>query len=495
MDMEGNALRVGDSVMGRYRGGKKMLPGTITRIDRQPTTGGVSFVVDYDGDVEEGVVGDNLQFVDGSMAPAPAPAPAPAANPPAVAPRRPASARPASATAAEAEAPTAKPPIAVLPLAPATPMAGGMDVSARTAMGLSATSVAIPSLGRLCRELAGVRARARPALFDTYTAQARARAAAADAFFGAAIVPAPADVERWLVACLTHAATASRDPVFAADAELVGTIALRDGLVEAGFAVTRDALAVLRSAFRLRPEYVRDAPFASVSGADLSRLVSAAARSAPPPAAGAKDHAAVLVHPLATYLASEDTVAFNMLLRLDEFAQQRSGRPRPPTLLADGVPPGMTPGYGGGPLTATLGTMPWGAHTLTPGVMGTPMRPGVPGAMMTMSAAFGAASPGVFGGGSALTAAATLPPYGGTALGPPRTSAPVSTSVGDFLRLHATPREKENLLVLLQAIGDVETRSGVLQPPRSSMAAAEGGDSLVMNLGPRLRAGLRFYVE
>ena len=84
-------------------------------------------------------------------------------------------------------------------------------------------------------------------------------------------------------------------------------------------------------------------------------------------------------------------------------------------------------------------------------------------------------------------------PFGGAvAPGAP----PLSSSVGEGVSAQATAAERENLALLGRALQDFAARTGVPQaaPPALGSSVAEGADSLVLNLGPRLKVGLRIYV-
>jgi len=74
----------------------------------------------------------------------------------------------------------------------------------------------------------------------------------------------------------------------------------------------------------------------------------------------------------------------------------------------------------------------------------------------------------------------------------PAPSPALPASVGEWMRRHGTQGEKENLVALLALIASFQERHGLtaLQPA----AALEGGDSLVVPLGPSLKIGLRVYV-
>lgn len=360
----------------------------------------------------------------------------------------------------------------------------------------------VAAFGRLCRELAAVRARLTPSLFDCYTAQAQARAAAADPYFsGGRVVPAPGDVERWLAAAIRRAAVVLRDPVNACNDEVASTAAVRDGFAACGCPLSRDALAVLRSAFRMRPEYASDIPFSMLPSVVHSRvkaavtalhragglLAPAAAaspaggRAAAVDASGEKEHAAVLVTPLAAFLTCDEATSSALLVRMDAFAQKRSGRARPPmpgagASMMMATPGGAYDGYAGdgaGPLPPAFHT----PHVALPSPMTSPSGMAAAAGMMSMLSV-GASPP------SAAPAA-----------------TPMTASVGDFMRTHATHQEKEHLLALLATLQEFQRRTGVPQVALAGGARgaggalADGSDSLIISLGPRLQVGVRFYVS
>ena len=85
--------------------------------------------------------------------------------------------------------------------------------------------------------------------------------------------------------------------------------------------------------------------------------------------------------------------------------------------------------------------------------------------------------------------------FGGAA---PSGAPPLSSSVGEWVAAQATAAERENLALLGRALQDFAARTGVPQAappaPGSGGSVAEGADSLVLSLGPRLKVGLRVYV-
>jgi len=129
----------------------------------------------------------------------------------------------------------------------------------------SSQPVSVAAFGRLCRELAAVQARARPLLWEAFVATSRAKAQAADPYFGGgAMVPVARDVEAWLLGCMRRAAEQVADPLMQRYRDLLTTSTVRAGLAAAGYNASKDALAVLRSAFRVRPEY-GESPTAAAS--------------------------------------------------------------------------------------------------------------------------------------------------------------------------------------------------------------------------------------
>lgn len=137
---------------------------------------------------------------------------------------------------------------------------------------------------------------------------------------------------------------------------------------------------------------------------------------------------------------------------------------------------GMGMGMGG---VGALGASALGPYASTPAHgLSTPMRPGG-GMGMGMS----------MGGGGGYY----VPPSAGAGAGAGPGPAALPASVGDWLRSQASPAERDNLVALMALLGDFQQRSGVAQPGRPG-TVAEGGDALVISLGPRLKVGLRVYV-
>lgn len=242
---------------------------------------------------------------------------------------------------------------------------------------------------------------------------------------------------------------------------------------------------------------------------------------------GEKEHAAVLVGPLCAFLAADEPVAAALLARMDEYAQRRSGRPRPTTAAAAAASGAVTsaayyggdamlasPSMAGGPMPSTPFAQAAGIMHTMPGMGGYPPTalpgpyahpPTIPGSSASASyvpgtplASLGtplAAQGGMYGPSAGMLALPT-PTSAGLTGGPAPT--PMTASVGDFLRGHASPQEKENVLALLATLQDLQRRLGIApaapQGPRGA-PLAEGSDSLVLDLGPRLHVGIRFYVS
>jgi hypothetical protein len=404
-----------------------------------------------------------------------------------------------------------------------SPSAFGMSGNYGAPVAQPPPPTGIASFGRLCRELAAVRARARPILWEAFIATTRAKAQAADPYFGGGVVvPVARDVEAWLMGCLRRAAEQDGDPLARRFRDLLSTSTVRNGLASAGYAPTRDALAVLRSAFRVRSEHgtapASLQPFPQVDPHEVRRYLAEeeqqhlrqqAARIGDP-----KEHAAILVAPLAFLLTADEASAAAVLAAMDEQSQRRTGHARPAAMSAFPLQP----------LDASLANFQLQqqqqlmlqqqqqqalAMQGAPGGWSTPMRasPGAGGGLLgspqhhpqmlyppqQQSAAALTASSYFMGGGAPT-------PGGGALAAYPRT-APVPRSVGDFLRTQATGLERDNLVSLLSTVVDFEQRLGLPQPHGAMSASAnagaiipEGGDSCILALGPRLRIGLRFYV-
>jgi hypothetical protein len=344
----------------------------------------------------------------------------------------------------------------------------------------------VATFGRLARELAAVRVRARPAIFDAFIAQSRAKAQAADPGFSGTILPADKDIEAFLLGCIRRssvtasgarpaattaiasatpkssvASSALNDDASSADMSMtVGTTALLQGLRAAGFSASREQVAVLRSAFRMRTSSSPEK--ASAGGGD-----------------GEKEHAAILILPLVQFLSRDEPTATQMLLSVDEMASQRSGRVRPP------FPGGMQ--FANGPAaTPYIGQMFSSPYPSSASMLASPMPASNP---FGMSAAFGTP---LRGNASAIG----YNPNGGRGghfgLAPP---PPLSSSVGEWVSSQATTAERENLALLMRSLQDFEARTGVPQPARGGSVITEGGDSVVIALGPRLKVGLKVYVQ
>ncbi len=79
----------------------------------------------------------------------------------------------------------------------------------------------------------------------------------------------------------------------------------------------------------------------------------------------------------------------------------------------------------------------------------------------------------------------------------------LSHRVSDWIRAQSTQGERDNLALLARYLADFEAATGVVQPARPGSAGGgglagptvtDGGDSLVISLGPRLRVGIRIFV-
>jgi hypothetical protein len=362
-DADGKVLVAGDRVEARYKGkGTKKYPGRISAVALGMGDAEVTFSILYDdNDKESGALGANVWRIGGSKAeeaaavapaapptvaptPAPAPAPAPAAPAAPAADTTPAAVAPAPAPAsaaaplAPAPAPTpaqppvpeasAPPPAAAAasrpPAAPAAPSPFSASFLSASALGGGAPAPAQPvfaapapppppplaSMGRLARELAAVRERARPALRAGYSAAAQARALSASfALFGGGGGAEVDALGAHVLECLRRAGGGGAGVAGAARGDLtLGTLALRDGLTAAGYAAGRDALAVLRSAFRER-------------------------------AGGDDAHARIHARPLVAFLTGEDAAAWDILQKVDVMSKARSGSARPPSSGGGGALP------------------------------------------------------------------------------------------------------------------------------------------------------------
>jgi hypothetical protein len=349
----------------------------------------------------------------------------------------------------------------------------------------------VSSFGRLCRELAAVRARAKPVMTDAYVAQNKARMQSSDPYFTGAVVPGPRDVEQWVLAIVRRVASDNNDKAFRVDPDLIGTTCLRDGLKAAGYAVTKEALAVLRSAFRIRAEFLEGLPFSVSNGFDVSRALVAFNSTAPAPARGpaastartadgSDTHAAILVNPLCMFLVCDDATAFAMLQGIDDFAQKRSGKARP-------VQPPVLPGMGMSTSLPAAIPAPMAVPFFSPPVPGAY----VPAGMMPMpSTPMGGTMQGFASRGGHTASAGVPAAFGATA---PAAAAPIPASVGEYLRTFASFNEKENLMSFLGLVSEYEQRLGLPQT-HTAVSVSEGGESLVINLGPHLKAGIRFFV-
>ncbi len=360
----------------------------------------------------------------------------------------------------------------------------------------------IAAMGRLARELAAVRFRARPALFEAFASLSRARmlSSGAGAVASLAATP-PSELANWVLASLvsaqasaamgssssssssstsTSASSLATLAAGSAGAPLIGSLALKDGLKRVGFSASKEALETLRSAFRLR-----DAALAGETGG----------------------HAAIRADLVAAYLCMDDYAAAPILERVDAESCARSGKagharpPRPPPFPSGGL------GLPAAAAAAALGGLGAGAAVetgySTPVGQGTPARAhygssggggagalaaslvsGRPPAMAPWPAQHsGSASGGFFGGGAAAATAAAAP------------SPALNSTVGEWIRRQATQGERENLVAFMGLVADFQVKHGLHNnAPSGAAALAATGDSLVVPLGPSLRVGIRLYI-
>lgn len=186
-----------------------------------------------------------------------------------------------------------------------TPLASAAATTVADAEAQAAVDVA--ALGRLGRELAALRSRARPAL---QAACATAATAVSDGDTSAPRhqplpVPHPRDVSAWLLAAIRASSVIHGDAgngAAGATRPAVPTVrsgALRDGLAAAGYAPSPTALAALRSGFRLRDGR-----------------------------AGGAGHAAIAVLPVVALLVGPPGASDAVLRHADTLSGLRSGRVR-----------------------------------------------------------------------------------------------------------------------------------------------------------------------
>ena len=372
----------------------------------------------------------------------------------------------------------------------------------------------LASLGRLAREVAAVRQRARPTLFDAYGAQTKARllsAGASSSLHSSFTTPSVRDVMMWVLQALMKAqAAAIMSGVSAREAggsgvlplpsHLISTQALRDGLRSCGFNAGNEALAVLRSAFRERR--------------GESHLHQQQQQ---------QQHAAIRVEALVTYLCCDEYMAAPLLEQVDQESQTRTRHVRPPR--APSV--GSGSGGGSGALSVHLGasassSSSWAQPPLelsTPQLQA-PMNLRSSGIFQaggdisgnTVSLASSLASSGDARGGGFLYPSATASYSMPNAFAPPSLStyaaatlaaasphtdgAALATNVGDWLRRSASASEKENLVAFMGVVADFQARHNLhsLGAPGVPTLQASHGDSLVIPLGPTLKVGLRVYV-
>jgi hypothetical protein len=295
-----------------------------------------------------------------------------------------------------------------------------------------------------------------------------------------------------------------------AGAPLIGTVALKEGLKRVGYAASKEALATLRSAFRLR-------------GSAVASLSASSASSASSSAEG-EGRAAIRADLVVAYLCLEDYAAAPLLERVDEESRARGG--------SRGGSSGG--GGGGGGAASRPPRAPVSSYTapaqllaqgsageggvaggyLTPVGHGTPQRPyssssggGLAAALVTgraplqvhqhqqfLGATSGSVTRGLDSSMSSSSSGGLGGGFGAPPL-PPQPPAPaISASVGEWIGRHATQGERENLVAFMGLVAEFQARNGLAAAPSGAAALAATGDSLVVPLGPNLRVGLRLYV-
>lgn len=170
------------------------------------------------------------------------------------------------------------------------------------------------ALGRLARECAAIRSRARPLLLRAYHDGAPPAAGVASPAPG--LLPLP---EWWLLSCVAAAASALGDAAMGvppdAGGALGGVVARTDsvahGVHAAGYTLPPRALAVLRSAFRLRL-------VGGDEGAVAGLASGGGSTGSDPP------HATLLVLPLVALLCGEACHAETVLRHVDDLARSRA---------------------------------------------------------------------------------------------------------------------------------------------------------------------------
>lgn len=363
-----------------------------------------------------------------------------------------------------------------------TPLSAAAPAASLSAS-FAPTPVSLAHLGRLARELGAVRVRARPAISDAFSAQAAARSLSTSGARGGGGDAAPltaSHVAAWVVSALARAQArvgGAAAVQLTADIEVVSTAALREGLLACGFPTSTESLAVLRSAFRARPElgagFLFPLPHGSktalrrASTGTSPRGSARAGEGGSPSGAGGTGGAAILVGPLVSFLVGDDTIAAEILKRVDDMALRRSGsgRSRPPCAPAAAPASSLPWELGAGSLAASV-VLGGSAATTSAGQRGlvTPHRT--------------ALSASVLDAAPRAAAAATL-------------HAPLSTNVREWLRTRATDEERQNLVALMGLIADFQTKNRL--PAVAVSAAHDGSDTVVVPLGNTLKVGLRVY--
>jgi hypothetical protein len=255
------------------------------------------------------------------------------------------------------------------------------------------------------------------------------------------------------------------------DGDIVSTLALRDALRVCGYAAGKDALAVLRSAFRSRPSLGAAFPFTTASGQVPVPAVGSSA-------AAGDEHAAILTDPLASFIVGDEDIAMAILAQVDNMSHSRSGRVRPPSHPTASVTfsnPAVSS-------AAVHNSSSWGAGSLAASVITGGGNNSVPRGLITPQRPLGSVAAAVTG--SAGRASASNPGL----------SAALPGTLGDWIRRHATDAERSNLVALMGLLGDFQARNGLPSLPMGAASGAEGADTVVVPLGPSLKVGLRVYV-
>ena len=384
-------------------------------------------------------------------------------------------ATPAPAAAPHSALPSARSTPARAPLSESQLFGTPLPVAAAnvSTSSFAPAPISLAHLGRLARELAAVRVRARPAISDAFAAQAAARSMSTS---GARSVDGRSDgapltaahVAAWVVGALARAQArvgGAATVQLSAEIEAVGTTALREGLLACGFSTSTESLAVLRSAFRARPElgaaFLFPLPTAGATKSGRSSPRTGA-RERDAEASSSGSGAAILVGPLVSFLVGDDAIAAEILKRVDDMALRRSGsgRTRPPSAPA----PQLTP-------------LPWelGAGSVAASVV-------LGGSAATSASLRGLVTPQR----TALSASVLDAPRAAATL-----HAPLTNNVREWLRTRATDEERQNLVALMGLIADFQTRNKL--PVVAVSSASDGSDSVVVPLGNTLKVGLRVY--